>query len=118
MIAKVKIEETSTKESKVAKNGNRYTPCGIKVEGKWYNQILFDKDVKKFEEIKQGNIIELVFYQEDYEGITYNKFKFPGKLDMLEARIEVLEKLVSLPMPTKEEPKQENQDIGGSDLPL
>jgi len=87
---KLKINQLSNKEVKVAKNGNNYMVCGIKAD-KWYGGMMWGKDIDRFNELKEGMEIEVITFKEDWEGKTYDKFKFPTRLDLLEERVAALE---------------------------
>lgn len=134
---KITIEQTSSKEVKTAKNGNPYMACGIKAGSKWYNGCMFgDEEIKKFNDLKDGAEISITTFQEDYEGKTYDKFRFPKPLDLLEERVAALENAVmgntkkeekvsenapAEPVGTKEEvPPEtiENKDNEPDDLPF
>lgn len=92
IIKKVTPDTVNEKEVKTSKSGKKYQQVGVKVSGGWYNGIFFGKDIDKINNLKSGKPVTLVFFQEEYQGKMYAKFKFPSRLDLLEARIEEIER--------------------------
>ena len=108
----MKIEQTNIGDIKTGeKNGRTWTltPCGLKIGGKWYNASFFnDKEVEQFKKIQTGDDIDLILYQEEYNGKMYDKFKFPTELDLLKRRVDKLEQLAGI----KElQPEAPNPDL-------
>lgn len=91
----MKIEAVNIGDIKTGnKNGRDWTmtPCGVKIQGKWYNASFFnDKDVERFKTIQANDDIDLILYKEEYNGKDYDKFKYPTPLDLLERRVDMLE---------------------------
>jgi len=86
------IEEVKTNEKKSGtKNGKpwSFTPVSIRIEGKWYSQNIF-KD-QELESLKEGLEVDLIFYDEKYNGNIYHKFKFATETDRLKIRVDHLE---------------------------
>ncbi len=102
---KLKIEQLSSKEVKVAKNGNNYMVCGIKAD-KWYGGMVWGKDIDRFNELKEGMEVDVMTFKEDWEGKEYDKWKFPARLDLLEERVAALEVvLMAKQAPEKKAPE-------------
>lgn len=88
IIEKINIGEKKSGETKGKKWS--FTPVGVRINGKWYNQSFFkEEDV---DTLKEGQKVDLVLYQEEYKGKMYDKFKFPTEVDKQNSRIERLEK--------------------------
>lgn len=102
---KYTLEQVNKKETKKDKRGKHYKPVGIKIEGVWYNNILYDKD--EIESLIDGAEVVLILYEEDgtgdYAGKKFNKFRFPSKLDLLELRVAKLEELCDVDASSKSE---------------
>lgn len=96
----MKIEQTNIGDIKTGeKNGRTWslTPCGLKINGQWYNASFFnDKEVEQFKKIQAGDDIDLILYKEKYKDKEYDKFKFPTELDLLKRRVDNLEQLAGI----------------------
>ncbi len=103
---KIKIEQLSSKEQKIAKNNNPYMVCGIKAGGKWYNGMMWKDDIEKFNQLNEGMEIHVVHFTEDYQGKTYDKFRFPKPIDLLEERVTALENAVMGNVKKEEKPAE------------
>ena len=88
-VVNVKPEKTGTN-----KKGESWTmwPVGIQVKSKWYNAAFFK--MEEVNQIQKDKPIVLDFFQEEYQGTMYSKFKIPNKTDLMEHRIAVLEEAV------------------------
>lgn len=75
-------------EQKTSKAGKPYLAAGIKVNGKWYNGM--GKEFMR--QWKAGDTVTIELFQEEYNGKMYDKFKVPDRVELLEARVEKLEK--------------------------
>ena len=91
------IEQTNIGDIKTGeKNGRKWTltPCGLKINGNWHNaSFVNDKDIERFKTIQTGDDIDLLIYKETYNEKEYNKFKFLEPLDLLERRVDKLERI-------------------------
>lgn len=94
IIGKVKIEQINVGENKTSKGGKAYAQVGIKTNNKWYNNIVWGNDIEKVKSINEGDILELCFFQEEYQGKMYSKWKYPSRYDQIEIRLKALEKKV------------------------
>ena len=108
------IEQVSTGTSKEGeKNGRKWkvTNMGVKIAGVWHNSGIFnDLDIKRLNE-SEGKEIFLELFEEEYQEKMYKKFKMPSGFQILEMRIDALEKKVFgstiKPEPEKEIPENE-----------
>ena len=81
-IDQVKVEPTVT-----GKNGKPYNKVGIQTPQGWLNNIFWDgRQVEKIE-AAQGSTLEVIEFEEEYNGNMYAKFKLPSRTDMLEIRL-------------------------------
>ena len=64
-------------KSGTGKNGKSYTMAqiGLKIQGKWYNQNVFNNDIEKYRILQAGQEFDCELFQEEYNGKTYDKFK-------------------------------------------
>lgn len=94
-IQSLTIEEISFKEEKSGNSkGKQWTmyPVGIKAGDKWYNASFFKKEEKDFFESKKtGDKVDVLIFQEEYNGKMYDKFKMPTESQLLEIRVKKLE---------------------------
>lgn len=95
MIKTVTIESVNVKAAKegIGKNNKPYKlfPIGIKAGGEWLNGAAFsDKDAIIFQNLKNGDKIELDIYEEMWQGKPQKKFKLPTKDDKASAELEQL----------------------------
>lgn len=90
----VNIAQVNTGEMKTSKGGKNYWSVGIKVGEKWANGIIWQSLDKVNKEIQEGGQATLLFYQEEWQGKQYAKWKFPTKTDLQELRINALEKRI------------------------
>lgn len=92
-IDKLNIGETKSGNTK-GKDWTLY-PVSIQSNGKWYNGAVFNKeDLEHIQDVGEGGSIDVIIYQEEYKGKTYNKFKLPKKSDITEHTIKQLEQRV------------------------
>lgn len=95
MLKTVTIESVNVKAPKegIGKNNKPYKlyPIGIKADGDWLNGAAFsDKDVIIFQNLKNGDKIELEIYEEEWQGKPQKKFKLPSKDDKTNSEIETM----------------------------
>jgi len=90
IIKEVTVAQVSQKPTK----NPQYVTMGVKVGENWYNNVFNVKDVEKIESLKDKPTT-LMFYQEEYNGKMYPKFKIPAKIDLLEVRVEKLEAIIA-----------------------
>ena len=113
------IEQANVGEIKEGeKNGRKWkgTKCGVKIEGKWYNNWLFnDWQVDIIAKANGGDELYLELFKEEYNGKEYDKFKIPSKVDILEKRVEKLEFLINGKEEPSPDPPEEEED---QDLPF
>jgi len=87
------LDSVNIKDEKIDKRNKKFNPVGIQIAGKWYNNIIYNPD--ELDQLKVGMKVGLILYQEkgtgDYADRTFNKFKFPSKVDLMEARLDRLE---------------------------
>lgn len=86
---RVQIEQI-TVEEKTSKAGKPYTSAGLKVAGKWHNGFVGRGDdcIKTW---KEGDMVEVILFQEEYNGNMYDKFRIPSETDVLRGLIEGME---------------------------
>jgi len=96
IVKTVRIEEVSCKETKTSKNNKQYCSCGIKVGGKWYNGLMWGDQIEQVNNWKAGDDMTLAFFQEEYQGKMYSKFKLPSKTDLLYNEINYLKEQIKL----------------------
>lgn len=92
MIQTEVIAQINIGDEKVAKNGNTYHTVGIKVGTVWHNNIFFGDDITTISEMEEMDKQTLFFYEEDWQGKPQKKFRLPSKNDILEAKVDRLEK--------------------------
>jgi hypothetical protein len=86
----MKIESKGKIEEKTGKNGKPYYTAGLKINGQWHNGFLNKDDIARYEKLTdEATGIEL--YSEEFNGKTYQKFKFINEKD---ARLLALENAV------------------------
>lgn len=88
----IKDKKTFTykKGNKQGQQGFLY-PIGLNIGGKWHNGTAFsEEEVEMFRNLKKGDKLTVVLYEEDYNGKMYDKFKLPGERDQVKAEIEIL----------------------------
>ncbi len=98
-IKEVKISRIDIKDpvpwSKGGNSGNRWN-VGIEIDGTWANTTVWDeKGLAQIKELQEGVPVSLVFFDEEYQGNFFKKFRFPTKNDLLEKRVSVLENIIS-----------------------
>lgn len=98
IVRTVSLEEITCKETKTAKNGNLYCSVYIKVGGKSYGGLMWGDNIDIAKTWKQGSSIMLVFFQEEYQGKMYAKFKLPTKTDLIYNEINALKAKLKLIM--------------------
>jgi hypothetical protein len=91
---KVMLEQVTLSEAKIAKNGKPYHTAGIKVAGVWYNGIFWENDAKTIQGWTSGMAVYAEFFEEEWEGKIYKKFKLPSKFDLILHKLETTEKLL------------------------
>lgn len=96
IVKSVVLDEIDCKETKTAKNGNPYCSVGIKIGGKWYNGLMWGDAIEHAKLWKSGDKIMLAFFQEEYKGKMYSKFKIPTKTDLLDSRMANMESEIKL----------------------
>jgi hypothetical protein len=97
MIKTVKISKVNINEPKTGStNGKDWKawPVGICVDDVWHNAFLFDKDFVDELGVSESKEITLDFYTEEYQGEDQNKFKQVTKNDIINMRLDALEKKV------------------------
>jgi hypothetical protein len=88
----MKIESKGKIEEKTGKNGKPYYTAGLKINGQWHNGFLNKDDIARYEKLTDvATGIEL--YSEEFNGKTYQKFKFINEKD---ARLLALENAVKV----------------------
>ena len=92
----VTLDKIDCKETKTAKNGKLYCSVGIVVKDKWYNGLMWGGNIDLANQWKPKDELMLVFFQEEYEGKTYSKFKIPTKTDLLSVRMDNMEAEIKL----------------------
>lgn len=97
MLKTVTIESVNVKAPKegIGKNNKPYKlfPIGIKADGQWLNGAAFsDRDAIIFQNLKNGDRIELDIYEEEWNGKPQTKFKLPSKDDKTKNEMEGLKK--------------------------
>lgn len=100
MLHTITIESINIKAAKegIGKNNKPYKlyPIGIKSNGEWLNGAAFsDKDVIIFQNLKNGDKIELEVYDEEWNGKTQKKFKLPTKDDRANNELQALKDRVT-----------------------
>ena len=87
----IQIDQVNVDEPQMSKNGKEFFKVGISTPEGWLNNIFFEN--KHVDQIvnSQGGELEVVVYDEEYNGNMYKKFKLPTRLDRLEMRVIVLE---------------------------
>lgn len=66
-------------------------PVGINSGGKWINGTAFsEEEADIFRNLKKGDRIILVLYEEEYQGKKYEKFKLPNDKDQMKTTLESL----------------------------
>ena len=87
------LDSVNIKDEKTDKRQKKFNPVGIQIVGKWDNNIIYNPDEVK--QLKVGMKVSLILYQEkgtgNYADRTFDKFKFPSKVDLMEARLDRLE---------------------------
>ncbi len=90
------LDEINCKEIKVAKNNNQYCSVGIKIGGKWYNGLMWGDKIEMAKQWKPKDKIALSFYQEEYEGKMYSKFKLPSRTDVIFNELNIVKAEIKL----------------------
>jgi len=94
-IKSVVVADTGHKEikesAKIKGDDKRYMQCSIKVGDRWYYGSMFAKNIERFKSLKAEDQETFAFYQEEYQGKTYNKFRFPSDKDTEGMKLRVLE---------------------------
>lgn len=93
-VIKVKISQLNIGDSKTSKNGKTFWQVGIKVGDKWANGLVWSSLEKVNTELQEGESATLMFYEEEYNGKNYRKWKFPTNTDLLQMKYKNLEKRV------------------------
>ena len=87
------FDSVKNKDEITDKRKKKFNPVGIQIAGKWYNNIIYNPDELK--QLKAGMKVSLILYQEqgtgNYADRTFDKFKFPSKVDLMETRLDRLE---------------------------
>ena len=117
------IEKVSIGSSKEGETNNRkwkVTNVGIKIAGEWHNAGIFNEMDIDMIKAHEGKELAVELFQEEYNGKMYNKFKTISILELLEKRIEDLEKTVFGPVnsvkeddipPLPDAPPPEDSDL-------
>ena len=92
---KTVVEKINIDEPKKAKNGKDYYKAGIRVEGKWYNNIFWESDIKIIKGWEPGKSYYIEFYEKEHEGKIYDQFKLPNKFDLIIMKLDAIEKLLT-----------------------
>jgi len=118
---KVTLEAISQGKSGTNKNGKPYQMIGLKTKelgDVWINGF----GNQTTQGWKQGQVVSIEIYDEEYNGKTYKKFKSPNASDGLAERVDKLEKQMAyiaklngikdtqvLPNPVQPKPTSHNQ---------
>lgn len=95
----ITVEAVNVKEKKTFtyKKGNKQGqqgflyPIGLNVGGKWINGTAFsEEEADIYRNLKKGDKLNVVMYEEEYQGKMYEKFKLPNDKDQLKAGYEEL----------------------------
>ena len=87
------LEKVDFKDKKSGETKGKawsFIPVGIRINGKWYNGVIFDEKV--LETLKEGQKVDLFLFQDEYKGNMYDKFRFATEVDKQTSRIDRLEK--------------------------
>ncbi len=84
IIKTVVIDKVDCKETKTSKNNKQYCSVGIEVNGKWYNGLMWEKQIDTAKQWKPKDELMLIFFQEEYQGKMYSKFKLPTKENLIQ----------------------------------
>ncbi|KKN59960.1 hypothetical protein LCGC14_0537100 [marine sediment metagenome] len=97
ILKEVTLSKIDCKETKTAKNGNLYCSVGIQIGmDKWYNGLMWGDSIEVAKQWKPGDKVALAFFQEEYKGKMYSKFKLPTKTDLLNQRMTNMEAEIKL----------------------
>ena len=91
VIANVELQQINVGDEKKDKNDKQYWNPGIKAQGKWYNSFMRVKEIQAVKKWEEGDMVTLCFFEEEYNGKMYKKFRIPTRTDYLEYRIQTLE---------------------------
>jgi len=108
-LIRIDFKKENDVKSGVAKNGKQWKmyPVSIKSGDVWYSGSFFkEEEITKFRSLSIDKSIYLKVWEEEYNGKTYNKFKFLDKSDQLEIRIKRLEEFMSLVLEENQELKE------------
>jgi len=93
IIKTVIIDKVDCKETKTSQNnGKQYCFCGIVINEKWYNGTMWEKQIDIVSQWKAKDKLTLVFFQEEYQGKIYSKFKIPTKTDLIYQEIDAIKR--------------------------
>lgn len=92
----IKDKKTFTykKGNKQGQQGFLY-PIGLNVGGKWLNGTAFsEEEAEMYRNLKKGDKLTIILYEEEYNGKMYDKFKLPGEREQVKAEIDQLKQEV------------------------
>lgn len=122
MLEKVTIVRTSLKEG-MTKDNKPYVKIGIRTDKHgetWLGCFLNQFNTDKLTKLKEGDVVTILTEKSG----DFTNFKLPGKTDLLEARVEVLEtQIKQLLGPTANTspsaaPEYTEADINPDDIPF
>lgn len=93
-VQQVKVEEP--KQIQSGKNiGKDYWKIGIKSPDGWMNAMAFSEEDKNAYVGLEGSTVPLSVWEELWESKHYTKCGFPSKVDLIDIRLQELEKLMA-----------------------
>lgn len=96
MIQTLTVETSKVGKSGLTKKGNTWTQVSILSGGKWYGGTAWnDDELNRIKNLKKGDKVVVMTYQEDYNGKAYDKFKFPSERDQMQADIDKLKDTIN-----------------------
>jgi len=91
-----RIDQVKIQEKVSQKTGKNYYPVSIRILENWFGSILWDANSANDFMNWEGQRKSLIFFEEEYEGKIYPKFKIPKLSDLkiieIEERVEDLER--------------------------
>ena len=92
-----------------------FSPVDILLD-KWYFGGVFGNDILTLQNWKKGDEVIVELYQQEYNGKTYDKWKYPTAFQVINWKLDLVIDLLSVP---DAEPKQsQKSDAPPDDLPF